>query len=132
MDGAELKTKLRFLGISEQEFASRLNVPLTTVKAWQNNQTPIPKTAVDSIERSWWLNQEKIRDVVKYCEQMEDERGCPPDTVQLSIFKTGESHHKADPGQTWAEHTAEVGSILSVLCFEGLDVTVSYAPEEAV
>lgn len=132
MDGAELKTKLRFLGISEQEFATRLGVPLATVKAWQNNETPLTKAAIDSIETSWWMNQEKIRDIVNYCDQIEEEQGCAADTVQLTIYKTGESHHKADPDQTWSEHTAEVGSILSVLDFEGLDAVVSYAPEEDV
>lgn len=130
MDGAELRIKLRFLGISEQEFANRLGVPLATVKAWQNNKEPLTKAAIDSIETSWWLNQEKIQDVIQYCEKMEADQDRPPETVNLTIFKSGESHYRADPDQTWAEHTAEVGSILSALCLEGFEATVSYAPEE--
>lgn len=129
MNGAEFRLKRMTLGLAVEELAERLNVDRRTVKRWETGYWEITPEAEAYLRGLWDAKLAMIDGVLEYLDGQEDAHG-EPEAVDLTIYKSGESHHRADPGQTWGEHTASVGMIVTVLELYGYRVNVGYAPQE--
>lgn len=129
MYGAELRLKRMTLGISVHEFAERAGVDRRTLQRWETDDREITPDAAALIDRLWQQRLDKIDKVLAYCERMEEEHGSV-DAVTLDLYVTGQAHYRADPEQTWAEHTAQLGAIYTALELADFPVNVVYAPDE--
>lgn len=129
MTPATFKSLREGLGLTSQDVADQAGVNLRTAQRWESTHEPpsdVQEWVINLTER-FTDTREMVMDAAQ--EALESVGDDTP--IMLTRFRTKESYLRAHPdGLPHTVHSALISSLAVEIAGEGLDVEVSYAPEE--